>query len=172
MKSNQNSPTELEKRYKTEKDPLIKERLHMILLLEDKYSCRDVAKICRTSKSKVSFWHIRFQKMGYEGLKDKSGRGRKPGLTEEQIKSLDEEISRPYKMANGYTRGWQTKDVYLLIKKKYGIKYSSRHVRRLLESLEFVVLVPRPRHKKRNQKEVDAFQQEFKKNARIWVKRG
>lgn len=171
MGPNNVSANELEERYKTEKDSKIKERLHMIVLLKDGYSCRDVAKIHHTSKSKVSFWNVRFQKMGYDGLKDKNGRGIKPQLNDEKITQLDKNLSVPYKMTNGYTRGWQTKDVYQLIKNELGVKYSLRHIRRILRSLGFVVLVPRPRNKKRNQDDVDEFQQEFKKTLKIWVKK-
>lgn len=170
MTLNQVSLIDLKKRYKAEKDVRIKERIHIILLTREGYSCRDVAEMCYTSKSKVSYWNVRFKNMGYEGLRDMKGRGRNPKLSKEENKSLDEEISQPYKMVNGYTRGWQTKDVRLLIKKKFGINYSSRHVRRLLKSLGFRLLVPRPRHKKRNQGDVDTFQQNYKKNLRIWGK--
>jgi len=171
MDSNNIFVNELEERYKTERSGKIKERLHMIILLKEGYSCRDVAKVYPTSKSKVSFWHVRFQKMGYDGLKDKEGRGIKPQLSDEQITYLDKKLSVPYKMANGYTRGWQTKDVYQLMKNELGVKYSLRHVRRILRSLGFVVLVPRPRNKKRNQNDVDEFQQDFKKTLKIWVKK-
>ena len=171
MDPNKTSIKDLEERYKTEKDGKIKERLHMIILLKEGYPCRAVAKICCTSKSRVSFWHVRFQKMGYDGLKDKEGRGVKPKLSDGQVTSLDEKLSKPYKMANGYSRGWQTKDAYQLIKNEFEIKYSIRHVRRLLKSLGFVMLVPRPRNKKRNQNDVDEFQQEFKKTLKIWVKK-
>lgn len=171
MDPNKISIKDLEEKYKTEKDGKIKERLHLIILLKEGYSCRDVAKICRTSKSKVSFWHVRFQKMGYDSLKDKEGRGIKPQLNDGKITQLDKKLSVPYKMANGYTRGWQTKDVYQLIKNELGVKYSLRHIRRILRSLGFVMLVPRPRNKKRNQNDVDEFQQEFKKTLKIWVKK-
>ena len=171
MDSNNISVNELEERYKTERSGKIKERLHMIILLKDGYSCRDVAKVHHTSKSKVSFWNVRFQKMGYDGLKDKKGRGLKPLLNDGKITYLDKKLSVPYKMANGYTRGWQTKDVCQLIKNEWGVKYSLRHIRRILRSLGFVVLVPRPRNKKRNQSDVDEFQQEFKKTLKIWVKK-
>jgi transposase len=171
MGTNNVSANELEERYKTEKDSKIKERLHMIILLKEGYHCRDVAKIHHTSKSKVSFWNVRFQKMEYDGLKDKKGRGIKPQLNDAKITQLDKKLSVPYKMTNGYTRGWQTKDVYQLIKNELGVEYSLRHIRRILRALGFVVLVPRPRNKKRNQNDVDEFQQEFKKTLKIWVKK-
>ena len=157
MDPNKISIKDLEEKYKDERNGKIKERLHMILLLKDGYSCRKVAGICHTSKSTVSFWHVRFQEMGYDGLKDKEGREKKSKLNAEQIVDIDKKVSDPYKMANGYTLGWQTKDVYQLIKNEFGIKYSMRHVRRTLRSLGFVMLVPRPRNKKRNQDEVDEF---------------
>ena len=37
-----------------------------------------------------------------------------------KIKELDSILDTPYTMENGYTRGWQTKDVQVLIKSKFG----------------------------------------------------
>ena len=111
---------ELEKRYKRERDGKIKERLHYLLLLKEGYRDRDIEKICHTSKSKVSFWHCRFKAEGFEGLRDKKGRGKKPKLSEADLKELDSILENPYQMENGYTRGWQTKDVHALIKSKFG----------------------------------------------------
>lgn len=163
---------ELEKRYKRERDGRIKERLHYLLLLKEGYVDRDIEKICHTSKSKVSFWHCRFKAEGFEGLRDKKGRGKKPKLSEAGLIELDSILEKPYQMENGYTRGWQTKDVQALIKSKFGVLYGPRHVRRIISNLGYVRLIPRPRHKRRNQKDVDEFKEQFKKNSKIWIKTG
>jgi len=152
---------ELEKRYKRERDGKIKERLHYLLLLKEGYNDRDIEKICHTSKSKVSFWHCRFKAEGFEGLHDKKGRGKKSKLSEADLKELKSILEKPYQMENGYTKGWQTKDVRVLIKSKFGISYGSRHVRRIISNFGFVRLVPRPRHKRRNQKDVDELKEQF-----------
>ncbi|MCK4731478.1 MAG: winged helix-turn-helix domain-containing protein [Methanophagales archaeon] len=47
-------------------------------------------------------------------------------------------------MENGYIRGWQTKDVQILIKLKLGVSYGSKHVRWIISNWGFVRLVPRP----------------------------
>ena len=91
-------------------------------------------------------------------------------MSEENLKELDSILDKPYTMENGYTRGWQTKDVQVLIKSKFGVSYGSRHIRRIISNLGFVRLVPRPRHKRRNQKDVDEFKEQFKKNAKVLVK--
>ena len=161
---------ELEKRYKREREGRIKERLHYLLLLKEGYGDRDIEKICHTSKSKVSFWHCRFKAECFEGLRDKKGRGKKPKLSEADLIKLDSILEKPYQMENGYTRGWQTKDVQALIKSKFGVLYGPRHVRRIISNLGYVRLIPRPRHKRRNQKDVDEFKEQFKKNSKIWIK--
>ena len=69
-------------------------------------------------------------------------------MSETDLKELDSIIEKPCPMENGYTRGWQTKDIHALIKSKYGVSYGSRHVRRIISNLGFVRLVPRPRHKR------------------------
>ena len=91
-------------------------------------------------------------------------------MSEENLKELDSIIDKPYTMENRYTRGWQTKDVHVLIKSKFWVSYGSRHVRRIISNFGFVRLVPRPRYKRRNQKDVDEFKEQFKKNSKVWVK--
>ena len=162
---------ELEKRYKRERNGKIKERLHYLLLLKEGYKDRDIEKICHTSKSSVSFWHCRFKEKGFDGLRDKKGRGKKAKLSEENLKELDSILDKPYAMENGYTRGWQTKDVQILIKSKFGVSYGSRHIHRIISNLGFVRLVPRPRHKRRNPKDVDEFKEQFKKTRKFWQRR-
>lgn len=158
---------ELEKRYKRERNGKIKERLHYLLLLKESYSDRDIEEICHTSKSKVSYWHCRFKAEGFGGLYDKKGRGRKSELTETQLRSLDSILDKPYRMENGFTRGWQTKDVHTLIRSEFGVTYGLRHIRRILSELGFVRLTPRPRHKRRNQEDVDEFKKQFKKSGKF-----
>ena len=56
-------------------------------------------------------------------------------MSEENLKELDSILDKPYTMENGYTRGWQTKDVQILIKSKFGVSYGSRHIRRIISNL-------------------------------------
>ncbi|MEA2097029.1 MAG: winged helix-turn-helix domain-containing protein [Candidatus Cloacimonadota bacterium] len=148
---------ELDRRFKLEKDRKVKERIHILLLLKEKYTQLEISDILHISTGKVPFWKARFEKEGFKGLLDKTGRGRKSVIADEQLRKLKLALSKPITMVNGYTRGWQTKDVSLFIRQKYGLSYTSRNIRKIVSKFGLVRLVPRPRNMRRNQESVDDF---------------
>lgn len=157
---------ELEDAYKAEEDVRVRERLHLLLYLREGWTQREVAQMIRISNGKVPFWKERFESDGFDGLYDKEGRGRKAELTEEELSMLASAIADGYRMRNGYTRPHKTKDVVEFISDNFHVQYTVRHVRRILQTIGFSLQVPRPRHKKRNQEDVDEFKEEFKKNGK------
>lgn len=167
MKLENYSLKEIEEVYKTETDFKVRERMQIILHLREKYAEREVSEIMHVSVGKVPFWKKRFESEGFEGLYDKDGRGRKAHLSEEELSMLASALADGYLMDNGYTRPYKTKDVSKFILDIFGIRYTIRHVRRLLKQMGLRLKVPRPRHKKRNQENVDEFKREFKKKVKV-----
>ena len=163
------SVSDLEKRYKKEKDRKIKQRLHMLLLLREGWTQREVAKMLHISNGIIPFWKSRFESEGFNSLKDKEGRGLKSRLDDEELSSLGSAIEDGVTMEDGYRRGYKTKDAIEFINSNFGVEYTARHCRRILQSLNCSLQVPRPRNKSRNQEDVDNFKQEFKKNEKIWM---
>jgi len=164
MKLSNYSLREIEEPYKIEEDVRVRERLQLLLHLREGYTQREVAQMIRVSKGKVPFWKQRFESEGFEGLYDKEGRGRKAELTEEELSMMASAVADGYLMKNGYTRPYKTKDVVKFISDNFNIQYTVRHVRRILQTISFSLQIPRPRHKKRNQEDVNQFKKEFKKN--------
>lgn len=164
MKLSNFSLKEIENRFKCEDDVNIKERLQIILHLREGYTERNVAQIVRVSKGKISFWKKRLESEGFEGLYDKEGRGLKAKLTEEELSIIGSALAEGYRMENGYTRPYKTKDALKFINDNFEILYTLRHVRRLLRIMGLRLKVPRPRHKRRNHEDVNKFKKEFKKN--------
>ena len=154
---------EIEKAYKAETDFKAHERMQIILHLREGYTQREVSALVHVSIGKVPFWKKRFETEGFEGLYDKNGRGRKSELTDEELSMIVSAIADGFLMKNGYTRPYKTKDVVKLISNNFEINYTLRHVRRLLQQMSLRLKVPRPRHKKRNQENVEEFKKEFKK---------
>jgi len=155
---------EIERKFKVESDVKVKERLQILLYTRRGYTQREIVDLLLASKGKVSFWKQRFESEGFKGLYDKDGRGRKAELTDEKLSMLASALAEGYLMSNGYTRPYKTKDVVKFILDNFKITYTIRHVRRLLQQIGLRLKVPRPRHKKRNQEDVDKFKVEFKKN--------
>lgn len=126
---------EIENRFKSENDVNIKERLQIILHIREGYTERDIAGIVRVSKGKISFWKKRFELESFHGLYDKKGRGRKAELSEEELSMMASSLAEGYRMENGYTRPYKTKDVIKFIRDNFEINYTLRHVRRILKNM-------------------------------------
>ncbi len=77
---------ELENGYKTGRS-IFSKRCHMILLKSESKSSKEVATLLMTNEVSINKWMSRYKEQGIEGLKTKSGQGRKPILNKE----VDEE---------------------------------------------------------------------------------
>ena len=163
------SVNELEQKYKKEKDRKLKQRLHILLLLREGWTQREVAKMLHISNGIVPFWKARFESGGFNNINDKEGRGLKPKLSDEELSMLGSAIEDGVLMDDGYRRGHKTKDVIEFINSNFGIEYGQRHCQRILKWINCSLQVPRPRNKARNEEDVNKFKQEFKKNEKIWV---
>ena len=74
-------------------------RAQIILLRLDGLKNADVAERMCTSMPTVSTWSSRFERLGLDGLKDKTGRGRKPSIPAKKIERVVTEATRPPKPA-------------------------------------------------------------------------
>ena len=72
-------------------------RAKIILLRLEGLKIATVAKRLKTSMATVSTWSARFEAHGLDGLNDKSGRGRKPSITEKKIERVVTDATRPPK---------------------------------------------------------------------------
>jgi transposase len=70
-------------------------RAGIILLRLEGVSIKDVAARMNTSMQTVSIWSSRFEQSGLSGLADKTGRGRRPWLPEDQVARVISEVTRP-----------------------------------------------------------------------------
>jgi transposase len=70
-------------------------RAQIILLRLDGLKIADVAERMGTSMPTVSIWSSRFERSGLDGLKDKTGRGRKPSIPTKKIERVVTEVTRP-----------------------------------------------------------------------------
>lgn len=158
-----------ERKFKAEKNVKVKLRIQMLLYLREGYTQREVSKMLCASVGIVPYWKARFEKEGIEGLADKEGRGVKPKISEEQLSILRTVIEEPILLKNGYFRGWKSKDVRIFLNEQFGLSYTRQHICRILHLIRCSLQTPRPRNKRRNQKEVNRFKREFKKNEKVWA---
>lgn len=158
---------EFEERYKKEKHARAKTRLHILFLRRQKYSQNEIAAIVRVTQGTVSNVCRRFEKEGWLSVHDKQRDGRPSRLTREQQLELKNRMSTEF-VNEATRRGWQTKDVRMLLKKEFKTQYTPQHTRRLLHKIGMSWKVPRPEHKNRDEKAVRAFKKTSRGRSCLW----
>ena len=94
----------------------------------------------------VHDWLLRLHNQGLRGLHDIKQPGRPTELSRQQLRALERHLERgpPH---NQYGM-WTTKLVREHVRVTYGVEFTARHLRRILQGLGFSVQKPRPRHYK------------------------
>ena len=138
-------------------------RLQALLLVKNGLSPAKVAKDFSVHRTTVHRWMKRAEEEGLLSLKCKPGRGVKSFLSAEQIFDLRKALSEPIPTEDGFSRGWQTKDVLQFVRGKFGISYSKSRMRQIIKNLGFTRITCRPQSKRRNQALTSEFIAEIKK---------
>jgi len=112
---------------KTEKNVRVLKRLYFIRYLYKGMSVEEAAQLVGVTKATGYSWLKRWNDKGYEGLIPNFGGGRPPKITREQKEELREMLAEK--------DAWTTREVQELVRKKFGVTYSSWQVRRILRSL-------------------------------------
>ncbi len=145
-----------EKRYSSENIGRAKQRLHVLLLRRQKYTQKEIASLVRVTQGTVSNVCRRFKDEGWDSVYDKPRERRPARLTKEQKAFLQQELNKEI-VEDDIRRGWLTKDVKTFIKNNFNTTFTSRHLRRQLHAIGMSWKVPRPEHKKRDEKAVHTF---------------
>ena len=137
---------ELREIMRCEKEPRAKLRLLAALKRKEGQAFDSIAKQLEMKRITTNKLLHRFQEKGISAKDDEQRSGRPRELSKAQLKNLKKRlIAGPRK---GQSPLWTTKMVKAYVEKKYGTKYTTRHMRRLLCQLGFSVQKPRPRHYK------------------------
>jgi len=137
-----------------------KERELIIKLSKENKTCREIAGILGTSKSKVSYWICRSKQR--ENLSDLPRSGRPTKLSKRKLKQIYS-ILREEELTSNRS-GFSSKRVADLLYKSTGQKYAMRHVRRILKKMNISLISPRVSHIRKDEKKIKKFKREFKKN--------
>jgi transposase len=135
-------------------------RLRTITLAKRGYTAPEIATCTGFSRRVVQTWVARYNGAGLAGLETKTGRGRKPPLTPEEVDQLKQRLDAGALPDDGVCtlRG---KDVRRILEHEFGQLRSLNAVYGLLHRLGYSSLVPRPQHPQAD----PAAQEEFKKNS-------
>ena len=113
----------LEEAWSKEKNLKVKERILMLLKLQDGLSSYDVGRQHNCPHSKVLYWKYRFQEEGPPGLRDKPRSGRPPKVSSAEMKRIRRMVE-----GKEYTTATE---VLKLVHEQTGIRYSLMHITRL-----------------------------------------
>ncbi len=148
---------ELWTRYGQETDGHLRERLLMVIWIKEGISSYEVGRRLRCPHSKVLYWKYRFEQEGIAGLKTKSRSGKPPKLSTEKKRHMKQILEG--------RSWWKTTWVSDLIFKETGIRYSQRHIVRLLHVWGFEQIRPRKKHAEADEEEQKRF---IKKTGVYW----
>ena len=117
----------LTKGYKTGESPIYQRRCHCILLSAQRYTVNDLSSLFGVSINTIYDWFNRWEASGIQGLKLKSGRGRKKKLdteNENHVKVVKRLVENEPKQLNR---------VLVQIKSELDIEVSKKTLKRFLK---------------------------------------
>jgi len=120
----------------------VAKRIHTVLLNHQGHSSGEIAQLLLAPRSKVSEWLQRYEQFGEEALLEGQRSGRPPQLTEAQRLRLTDLIDSGPR-AYGFLSGvWSAPMITRVIYEEFEVAYTARHVRRLLDQMDFSVQRP------------------------------
>ena len=121
----------LDKAYRQESNPDVRERILLVrLVVDDKQHIVNVAKELHRCRAWAYKWYRRYNDYGLQGLKDKAKTGRPPDVPKEIMVKIRQELAES-------NTGWDFRQVMDLIYKKTGVRYHEVHIYRLLHKWGF-----------------------------------
>jgi len=143
----------------TEQDPIARTRLHAVFLAMQGKPQKEIAHTLGHSLRWVASVVSRWNKGGVEALKDlrHNNPGQRPKLTPDEVERVLAALKAPPSDGGLWTgpklRAW--------VERELGKRLSLNPIYRLLHEMGFYLRVPRPQHRKGDEKA----QVEFKKNS-------
>jgi len=139
------------------RDPGQVRRLLALAAAYDGMSRTDAAKVGGMDRQTLRDWAHRFNEEGPEGLKHRSGAGRRRLLSDVQMGELSVIVETgPDPAIDGVVR-WRRIDLKRVIEERFGVTYSERAISGLLAALSFSHISARPQHPKQDQQVIEAF---------------
>ena len=136
----QEQQKKLQKTLKEHEHPEIRERILILLLLNDGKTQPEIASFLGCSLRKVAYWCVHGDSENLDSLKDERMSGNHKKATDEYIKLLLKIIEEdPEELGYEFGR-WTAKRLASYLAEKTGIKLSSSQIRRILAKKKYVYL--------------------------------
>lgn len=130
----------LQKQLKEEENSEIRERILILLLLNDGKTQKQIADFLGCGQKKVCYWCVHGDPENLESLKDKRMKGNHRKATDEYIKILLETVEKnPEELGYEFGR-WTAKRLATYLGEQTGIELSSSQVTRILAKKKYVYI--------------------------------
>jgi len=139
LKINSKTPKEIAGILKNNADFLLATRLNMVYHVARGHSSREVASWYGVSFKQVVNWVHRFEQNGIEGLENRSGRGRKSYLTDQQMDKIRSIVLEKSPEDYGINaKKWSGPGILKVIKEQFGVDYKPSQSYKLIEKMGLV----------------------------------
>lgn len=136
-------------------EALERRRLRGVTLLDQGLSESEVARRLKVSHTSVNRWARVLAKRGPPGLRQAGRAGRKPRLSAEDLKRLEQGLLKGPEALGYETPLWTLWRVGHLIEQEFGVRYHNGHVWRILRQLQWSCQRPVGRARERNEKAIE-----------------
>lgn len=134
---------EIQDYFSVNEDARFVRRLDVVLLICNDQPINYVASLFEMNPTTVQRWVHRLNTLGFEGLRDKAGRGRRPRLTEADRVQLQEEMKKSPTDFDYQQARWDGKLLSHHLKVHYGVELKVRQCQNLFRQLGFSLKRPR-----------------------------
>jgi transposase len=128
-------------------------------LLEKGYSQSEVARRVGAHRQSVSQWAAQLREKGRAGLKKAGRAGRKPRLSPEQLKKIEQALKQGPEVLGYGTSLWTSARVAHLIQRECRVEYHPGHVWRILGQLGWSCQRPAGRALERDEAKIQQWKQ-------------
>ncbi len=160
------TPAQLKAALASTKERRISLRLLALTKLQEGKSVSAIAEFFGVHRTMIPAWVKRVNAKGLDGLADRSGRGRRHRLTDEQRAALRKVLAHPPTDAKLTGTLWTGKLLKQYIEREYSVTYGAglTAMYRLLRQLGFTLQRPAKRYRGANPDKQAEFQAVVKKN--------
>jgi len=140
-------------------EALERRRLQAVALLDQGLSQSEVARRMKVSHTSVNRWARVLAQQGSKGLKQAGRAGRKPRLSAEDLKRLEQGLLKGPEALGYETPLWTLWRVSHLIEQEFGVRYHKGHIWKILRQLKWSCQRPVGRARERNEKAIQYWKQ-------------
>lgn len=150
---------QLRQRTRQEREAKQRDRYRAVLLALDGHRTERIMHMLARSKNFVQRWVYAYRDSGLEAVRPKRQSGRPPKLSASQEPSFKERVLSGPTEADGVCT-LHAQDVRRILEEEFGVHYTLAGVYDLMHRLGLSCLAPRPRHRKNDPEQMQAWLEE------------